>query len=238
LRFGAEPEVYARAKVALEELADAKADKMDLALATRAAVDGELARARELLTALAQKSPRDVDVAVVRGELELRAKDPKAAIAVWNTAAGLEKSARTLFGIARAQVAAGATDVATKAANDVLAANPNHVGAKLLLAESICQSKKDEAAATKLLSAVLENPVLAGPEERIEAKSLFGEIHLNRGRVSLAEASFDEAIKIAESIKTNARAARALGGLGEALFRAGRYSQAIARFKAAAQADP
>ncbi|HVU04925.1 MAG TPA: tetratricopeptide repeat protein [Polyangiaceae bacterium] len=238
LRFGAEPQVYARAKVALEELADAKADKMDLALAARAAVDGELARGRELLTALSQRSPRDVDVAVVRGELELRAKDPKAALAAWTTANGLEKSARTLFGLARSQIAAGDGDAASRTAGDVLAANPNHIGAKLLLAEVTWQSKHDEAAATKLLDDVIKNFALAGPEESIEAKSLVGEIHLNRGRVSLAEAAFDEAIKIAESIKLNARAARALGGLGEALFRAGRYSQAIARFKAAAQADP
>ena len=47
-----------------------------------------------------------------------------------------------------------------------------------------------------------------------------------------------EAIKIAEQLKAGSLAARALGGLGEALFRAGRYSQAIARYKTAAQADP
>jgi predicted Zn finger-like uncharacterized protein len=238
LRFGAEPEVYARAKVALEELADVGGDKVQLARATKASVDGEIARARALLVALAQKSPRDVDVAVVRGEVELKARDPKSALAAWTTAATLEKSPRTAYGLARAQMALGDLPAARGLAEEVLRANSRHVGARLLLAESAWKTKRDEAVATKLLEEILRAPEFAGPEERIDVQTLFGEIHLNRGRISQAETSFDEAIKLAELIKTNARAARALSGLGEALFRAGRYSQAIARFKTAAQADP
>jgi predicted Zn finger-like uncharacterized protein len=238
LRFGAEPEVYARAKVGLEELADSSADKLQLARATKAAVDGEIARARQMLGGLSQKSPRDVDVAVVRGETELKARDPKAALAAWTTAAALERSARTSYGLARAEIALGDAAAARKLADDVLRVNPRHVGARLLIAESVWKTKRDEVLATKLLEEIQKASEYAGPEERIDAQTLFGEIHLNRGRVSQAEKSFDAAIKLAELIKTTAKAARALSGLGEALFRAGRYSQAIARFKAGAQADP
>lgn len=238
LRFGSEPEVYARAKVGLEELADSTADKVDLARAAKAAVDGEIARARQLLGVLSQKSPRDIDVAVVRGEMELKARDANAALAAWTTAAAIEKSARTSYGLARAQIALGDTAAARKLADEVLRVNPRHVGARLLIAESVWKTKRDEVLATKLLEEIEKGSENAGPEERIDVQTLFGEIHLNRGRVSQAEKSFDAAIKLAELIKTTAKAARALGGLGEALFRAGQYSQAIARFKAGAQADP
>jgi tetratricopeptide (TPR) repeat protein len=239
LRFGGESDIYARAKVSLEELAGAHGvDKVELAQATKAAVDGEVARSRQLLGSLARSSPKDIDVAVVRGELELKARDAQAAVVAWKAAAALEKSARTAYGLGRAMLAAGDVPAGQKLAEQAIQANPNHVGARLLLAEAIWSTKRDDAVATKLIDEILRGAQYAGPEERIEAQTLLGEIHLNRGRVTQAEAAFGEAIKIAEVLKASARAARALGGLGEALFIAGRYSQAIARFKAAAQADP
>src|SRR5205814_7482068 len=118
-----------------------------------------------------------------------------------------EKSARTAYGLARASLLSGNAEAAQKLAQDSLTANPRHIGARLLIAEVAWRDRRDEAAATKLLGEVQEAVSLAGPEERIEEKSLFGEIHLNRGRVTQAEESFEDAIKIAESIKTNARAA-------------------------------
>jgi tetratricopeptide (TPR) repeat protein len=239
LRFGSDPETYAHSKVALEELTGGSdVDKLELAKATRAAVDGETAAARELLTALQQKAPKDIDAAVVRGEVELRAKDPAGAVAAWTLAKDIEKSARTSYGLARAEFAANKVPEAQKLVDETLAQNPKHVGARFLSAEILWATKRDDPGASKLLDDILKVPAAAGPEERIDALTLLGQIHLNRGRISQAEQSFGDAIKIAEVIKTNAKASRALSGLGEALFRAARYSQAIARFKAAVQADP
>ena len=238
LRFGQEPDVYAQGKVALEELSEANdVDKVELARATKAAADGQLARARDALSRLAAKAPNDVDVAVARGEVELRARDANAAVAAWTAAGKLENGARSLFGLARAKVVAGDVPGAEKLAAQVLAANPRHVGARLLLAKTKWTTNRDETAATKYLGEVLAASADAGPEERIEAETFLGEIDLNRGRVSQAEEAFGEAVKIADKVKASAKGARALSGLGEALFRAARYSQAIARFKAAAQAD-
>jgi tetratricopeptide (TPR) repeat protein len=239
LRFGSESELYARSKVVLEELADSNGvDKLQLALAAKAGADNEVAKARQLLDNLAAASPKDIDVAVTRGEVELRARNAAAALTAWKKAATLEKSARTAYGLARATLLGGDLAGAQKLAHDALTANPRHVGARVLLAETVWSSKRDEPEATRMLREALADPALGGPEERLEAQTLFGEIHLARGRMTQAEEAFNESIKVAEGLKSSARAARALVGLGETLFRAARYSQAIARFKTAAQADP
>jgi tetratricopeptide (TPR) repeat protein len=239
LRFGGDPSIYAKAKVTTDELADMQGvDELDLARAGKAAVDGELARARQLLDRLAQTQPKNVDVRAVRGEVELRAHDQAAAVATWKAAVDAEKSPRTLYGLARATLSAGDGPGAEKLADQVLAMNPHHIGARVLLAENAWTRRHDEPAATKVLDEVQKDLALAGPEERIVTQTLLGEIHMSRGRMSQAEQAFGEAIKTAEQLKASALAARALGGLGEAMFRAGRYSQAIARFKAAAQSDP
>jgi tetratricopeptide (TPR) repeat protein len=239
LRFGADPSVYAKAKVTLDELAEVKSfEQLELARASKAAVDGELALARQLLDGLAQSDPKNIDVRATRGEVELHARDAAAALTAWKAAVDVEKTPRALYGLGRATLASGDGPGAQKLAEQVLALNPHHVGARLLLATDAWSGQHDEPRATKLLDDVQKDIALAGPEERIVTQTLLGEIHLSRGRMSQAEAAFGEAIKTADMLKANALAARALGGLGEALFRAGRYSQAIARYKAASQADP
>ena len=130
--------MYARAKVSLEELADANGiEKVELARAAKAAADGQLARARQALDGLSNSNPRDSDVAVLRGEVELHARDPKAAVAAWSAAAAIEKSARTTFGLARASQLAGDARAAQKLAQETLRLNPAHVGA-LQLVPPIC----------------------------------------------------------------------------------------------------
>lgn len=65
----------------------------------------------------------------------------------------------------------------------------------------------------------------------IELNTLIGDLHLGRSRVSQAEAAYNAALAI------NPNVVRALRGLGEVLFRQGRYSEAAARFEAATRAD-
>lgn len=233
LRFGAQPELHAQAKVLLDELSDAEdVDRLRLARATKEAADGQLARARQMLGALASASPKSIDVAVVQAEVELRARDHEAALASWTRAGKLETSARTAFGLARAQLAAGDIEAARASAARALDLNPEHVGSRILLAKIAWSTSQDEARATTLLQAVIDAAKRASPDELVQAQTLLGTIHLDRGRISHAEKAFSEALKI------DPKAAQALSGFGGALYKAGRYSQALARFKAAAQADP
>jgi tetratricopeptide (TPR) repeat protein len=219
-------------RVLLDELAESTSDKLALARAAQSAVEGQLARARKQLERLAASAPRDMDVAIVAAEVELRARDHAAAMVAWKKAAELEKSARTSFGLARAALSGGDRKLAQKYADATLAKNPEHVGARILSAEIVWQTKGDEDAATKLLEEATKDPKRASPDELVQAYTLLGEIHLTRGRISQAEEALGKALKL------NPKAARALGGFGDALYKAGRYSQALARFKAATQADP
>ncbi|HEY3665010.1 MAG TPA: tetratricopeptide repeat protein [Polyangiaceae bacterium] len=232
LRFGSDSEVHARASVLLAELAE-HADTAYVALArcAQAAAEGQIARAKQLFDSLPQ-SPNDPDQAILRGEIALRAGDPKAAALAWEQAVAAQKNARSVYGLARANYAAGNTTAAAAAAHDALAQNPNHVGARILLARISGATRSGEAEALRLLGSVTKDANLASPDEVVSAQTLLGDIHLARSRMSQAEAAYSEALKI------NPKAARALNGLGDALYRAGRYSEAQARFEASTQADP
>ena len=168
----------------------------------------------------------------MHGEIALRTGDPKAAVRAWQEAVRAQKSPRSAFGLARASYAAGDTTAAVAAARDALAQNPNHVGARILLARIGSATRSGEAEAVRLLGSITQSAAAASPDELVSAQTLLGDIHLARSRMSQAEAAYNEALKI------NPKAARALNGLGDALYRAGRFSEAQARFEASTQADP
>ncbi|HWZ88417.1 MAG TPA: tetratricopeptide repeat protein, partial [Polyangiaceae bacterium] len=232
LRFGSDPAMHARASVLLDELADhAEEHYVPMARAARAAAEGQIARAKQLFEALSPGAG-DAEQAFLRGEIALRSGDPKAAAAVWQQAAATQKSPRSAFGLARANYAAGDSKGAEAAARDALAQNPKHVGARILLARISSATRSGEAEALSLLGQVASDAKTASPDEIVSAQTLLGDIHLARSRMSQAEAAYGEALKI------NPKAARALNGLGDALYRAGRYSEAQARFEASTQADP
>ncbi|MGC4092216.1 MAG: tetratricopeptide repeat protein [Polyangiaceae bacterium] len=232
LRFGADSELHARAKVLLDEFeGQGEIADLELARAGRAATDGDLPRARQLLSGALGRAAGDLDALALSGEVELRARDAAAALAVWQTLDQKEPSARSKFGLARARYAAGDVAGAEQAAKAVLAANPDHVGAKILLARIASATQGREPEAIGWLEKANKDPARASADERVLASTQLGDIHLGRSRISKAEAAYTEALKI------DPKAARALIGIGEALFRAGRYSEAQARFEAGAQAD-
>jgi cellulose synthase operon protein C len=232
LRFGSDPAIHARASVLLDELADhTDVRYVPVARAARAAAEGQIARAKQLFDGLPLNAG-DPDQALLRGEIALRAGDAKAATAVWQAVASAHKSPRAAFGLARASYAAGDVKAAAVAAREALTQNPNHVGARILLARIGSAARSGEADALSLLGAVTKDAKSASPDEIVSAQTLLGDIHLARSRMSQAEAAYAEALKI------NPKAARALNGLGDALYRAGRYSEAQARFEASTQADP
>ena len=233
LRFGADAEAHARGKVLLDELASRDdVAYLELARAARAGVDGQLARARQGVATVLARSRNDADALALSGEVELKAHDPKAALAAWQALGQAENSARAHFGVARARFSADDVKGAEGEAKAVLERNPAHVGAKILLARIAAESSGREAEAIRWLDQIAKAPERASADERVSASTLLGEIHLGRSRISRAEAAFTEALRI------NPKAARALMGLGETLYRAGRYSEAQARFEAGAQADP
>ncbi|HEX2672880.1 MAG TPA: tetratricopeptide repeat protein, partial [Polyangiaceae bacterium] len=233
LRFGADGAIHARGSVLLDELAEhPDTPYVPLARCARAAAEGQIARAKQLFDSLPAATAGDPDRAFLYGEIALRAGEPKAAVTAWQQAVRAQKSPRSAFGLARASHAAGDAIAAAAAARDALAQNPNHVGARILLARISSASRTGESEALSLLGAITKNPSQASPDELVNAQTLFGDIHLTRSRMSQAEAAYNEALKI------NPKAARALNGLGDALYRAGRFSEAQARFEASTQADP
>ncbi len=232
LRFGVDAPVRARAKVLLDELAEVDAAPyLALARAARAAAEGQIPRARSMVQTLEQKSPRDPDVLVLKGELLLREADAKA-VAAWEAAGKVEPSARTAYGLSRAKYATGDFAAAEKLARQTLDKNKDHVGARILLARILSATRGNETVATSLLEGIIKAPEKASQQELVSAQTQLGDIHLSRSRISLAEAAYGAALKV------DPKASRALAGLGEAIFRAGRFSEALARFEAAGQADP
>jgi len=232
LRFGGDAPTHARAAVLLSELAaENDVDMLALARAAQAAADGQIAKARQLL-GVAEAGGKSLESAMLRAELELRAKDVKAALAAWEAAKAYGDTPRLEFGLARARLAAGDEKGARAAAEAVLLKHPGHVGARVLSARLSSGSRDQESRALSLLESVIKDGKNASPEELVQAYTLLGTVHLGRSRISAAESAFGEALKI------NPKAARALVGLGDSLYRAGRYSEAQARFEAAAAADP
>ncbi|MEI9951035.1 MAG: zinc-ribbon domain-containing protein [Pseudomonadota bacterium] len=211
LRFGSDPAIHARGSVLLDELAEHPETRyVALARCARAAAEGQMARAKQLFDGLPQGAPGDPDQAFLHGEIALRAGDPKAAAKVWEQAVRVQKSPRSAFGLARASYAAGDALAAAASARDALAQNPNHVGARILLARISSASRSGEAEALRLLDSIAKSPGAASPDELVNAQTLLGDIHLARSRMSQAEAAYNEALKI------NPKAARALNGLGDA----------------------
>ncbi len=232
LRFGTESATHARASVLLSELAEeTDVDMLELARAAQAAADGQIAKARQLLTA-AEARGKSAESALLRAELELRAKDVKAGLVAWEAAKQYGDTPRLKYGLARAKLAAGDEAGAAAEADAVLAKHPQHVGARVLAARLSSGSRDKEARALTLLQGVIKDSRNASPEELVQAYTLLGNVHLGRSRISAAESAFSEALKI------NPKASRALVGLGDSLYRAGRYSEAQARFEAGAAADP
>jgi tetratricopeptide (TPR) repeat protein len=146
---------------------------------------------------------------------------------------------RVAFGLARALLGLGQPEAARAQATRTLELNPEHVGAPILMLEAHrgLQNASDKAApdtsgAEELLSLVLRVLPRASPGEAALAHSVLGELHLSQGRTGPAQQAFEEALAIDRNLP------RALIGLGETLHLAGRHSEALARFEAAARAEP
>jgi tetratricopeptide (TPR) repeat protein len=233
LRFGASPERNSRAKVLLVQLAGrTDVGGLELAEAARAADERNLTRAHQRIDDLRRSNPKRVEVLILSAQIEMLDRRPGQSLVYWREVEASEHSARSAYGSATAELALGQTDASEQSARTALARQSRHVGARLLLARIAMDKRGDADAAEKLLNEVQSNVADASPAELVSTYTMLGDLNLSRSRISLAEAVYSKALA------SDPRCSGALRGLGEALYRAGRFSEALARFEAAVQADP
>ncbi len=238
VRFGADTTRASRAKQIVGDLTAASPDAkyLDVALAAQAAEGGDVDRARKGLDAAAQRYAADpilIDVSLLRGDLELGAKDPAAAAVAFKKALSLTADARPHYGLARAYDLLGDAVNAKKEIDATLAVSPLHPGALTLRARRR-SATVDETSALKDLSTVLDGPARAkaSPTELSNAYAAKAWVSLERGAASDARDAFGQAVKL------DPRNVAALNGEGRLLLSEGRYTEAMARFDTALQFDP
>lgn len=206
-----------------------------LALAAEDTLGGQLARAKQSVDKVLEQSPDDVDASVLAGEIALRSKDPAAASAAFSKAIQVHRSARTLYGLARAQMAAGKTAEAEATAKNVLELSKTHVGARILVATVANLTTGRDAEALTLLQEVTKDKDVrpaASQLELVDAYVQLGRVQLTASRITQAQEAYSEALKI------DPQSVDALVGSGELFYRSGRFSEAEARFESALRADP
>jgi tetratricopeptide (TPR) repeat protein len=237
VRFGPDATRASRAREVVSELAavGSPVQYLDVALAAQAAQSGELDRARKALDGASRRElgdPVQLEVAHLRGNVELAARDGAAALAAFRHAIELSNDARAHFGLARAHDLLGDGANARKELAATLAASPQHPGALTLRARSK-SLPVDEGQALQDLAAVLDGPgrAKASPNELSDAYAARAWVNLERGAASDARDAFSEAVKI------NPRNVDALNGEGRLLLNEGRYTEALARFDTALQVD-
>lgn len=224
VRFGREGASYARAKVLLDALEGENATDVPHLRLARLARDAANGKPGEAAKAL--RGDRDFDGAVLAGEATLLQGDGRAALDAWTLATKSQDSPRTAFGLARAHLQLEQSKEALQLAERVIEGNPDHVGARLLVARLRLEERSRDAALAADLEGIAAGEV-ASRGERVEALNLLGALHLARSRVSKAEETFTKALQLqADSLE-------ALRGLGDTMFAAGRFSEALARYEAA-----
>jgi tetratricopeptide (TPR) repeat protein len=237
VRFGADPSRPSHLKQLIAELPPNEPVKyLDVASAAQAAADGDLDKARRGLEAASKRDPADpiqVEVALLRGNVELAGHDAAAALAAFKHALELSGDARAHFGLARAYVLQGDPTSARKEVDATLTTSPLHPGA-LILRARMKGVKVDETQALADLGKVIDGPARAqaAPDELSRAYAAKAWVDLDRGAASEAREAFAQAVKL------NPRNLEALNGEGRLLLSEGRFTEALTRFDTALQYDP
>jgi cellulose synthase operon protein C len=237
-RFGSDPARVSHVRQLMSELPpDATPKYLDVAVAAQAAADGDLDKARRGLTAASLSDtgdPIQLDVALLRGGVELAARDVGSATAAFKHAVELSGGdARGHFGLAQAYDLAGDPSGARKEVEATLALSPQHPGA-LTLRARMKGTPIDQTQALSDLAKVLDVPenAKASPDELSKAYAARAWIHLDRGAASEARDAFTQAVNL------NPRNVEALNGEGRLLLSEGRFTEALTRFDTALQYDP
>jgi tetratricopeptide (TPR) repeat protein len=236
VRFGPDTSRAPRAKQLLAEVPAKEPVKyLEVAQAAQLAADGEIDKARKVLEAADRTYEGDPirnEVSLLRGDIELAARDATAALAAYKRALEVLNDARAHFGLARAYDLAGDAANARKEIEATLATSPQHPGA-LTLRARMKSAPVEESQSLRDLATVLEGPARAkaSPSELSNAYAARAWVSLERGAASEAREAFAQAVKL------NPRNVEALGGEGRLLLSEGRYTEALSRFDTAMQAD-
>jgi tetratricopeptide (TPR) repeat protein len=237
VRFGNDPGRAPRSKQLVGELAQEKeVAYLDVAQAALQAEGGDASKARAALDAASKRYPGDpvlAEIALLRGEIELAAKDSAAAVTAFKQALAIAPDARAHFGLARGYDGLGDATNCAKEIDATLVVTPLHPGALTLRARRK-SAVVDETAALKDLATVLDGAAKAkaSPMELSAAYAARAWVNLERGSASEARDAFGQAVKL------DPRNVAALNGEGRLLLNEGRYTEALARFDTALQFDP
>ncbi|MBS2012115.1 MAG: zinc-ribbon domain-containing protein [Deltaproteobacteria bacterium] len=237
-RFGANPERGAKAKTFISDIPPGEtAPYLAAANAAQEAAAGEWEKAKASIAAAQAKEPKDgiqMDLTILRGEVALAERDYATALTSFTEATKTQNTARAQFGLARTYYAMKQLSKAKPAVDAVLAASPQHAGGRTLRALLTWEMQRDDGAAMKDLSSVLDANArkTEGPNEISTALAAKGWIMLARDRATDARAAFDEAVKI------DNRNVTALVGQGEVLYADNRFTEALTRFDEAVTKDP
>ncbi len=230
LRFGASSSVSAQGEVLLNGLAEAERNTRFLQLArlTRKAAGGA---SKEVATSSTRLLSQGPDFARVVGEAALNSGQAETAANAWKIVLDVGKNPAAHFGMARAMTLLKKADEARLHIDATLEKNPQHAGARLLLAEIQLREREKDGSIVKSLKPLSEGKG-ASPGEQVQALVILGDLHLSRSRIKKAETVFTQALKL------NSGSAPAQRGLAQALFDSGRYTEALTRFEASLQRDP
>jgi predicted Zn finger-like uncharacterized protein len=238
VRFGADPARAARVSTFLTDMpTDTPVPYLFAAQAAQVAQSGDWAKAKSAVETAVAKEPKDGiqhELSILKGEIALAQKDSAGALAAFNAAHASGSSARTFFGIARAEFMGKQLPKAREAVDNVLKASPNHAGALTLRGQLVWELQRDDVAAMKDLATVLDaqNRKSLGTAELSYALAAKGWIMFARDHAGEARTAFDEAVKV------DPRNVSALVGQGEVLYADGRHTEALTRFDEAGQKDP
>ncbi len=234
VRFGHDTDRDPRAKQWLAELKDSDAKYLAFAQAAQDASLGDWPKARAGLEKALKRDagdPIQQDIALLRGEVELGAKDAAAAQTAFKNALALGATPRVHFGLARTAMLAGDYKTAKDEIDVVLGESPTHAGALLLRSDIHWNRDQDEKAAIDDLATALDVKTGASNGDRTQAYARRGWIHAARGRAGDARGDFEQALKL------DSRNVAALVGQGEVFYNEGRYTEALSRFETAVQTD-
>jgi len=143
-----------------------EAEKLDAAgiaardrLANLYAQRNEVKKTQQLVDEVLANSPRDTDALILRGDIELSNKDPKAAIADLRTVLRDQpNSVGVLRTLARAHLANGESAIAEETMRRALEAAPKDPGVRLDLAQLLAQLGKTDQAKTIVAEVVKDQP--------------------------------------------------------------------------------
>ncbi len=176
-----------------------EAPNMDTARAASFLVKGDAKAALDASRSDASQLGR-----LVQGEAAFLVGDAKAALAAYQGAATKDKNARTQWGLARGLLlAAGAADEKTQAVVDaVLAASPNHLGARVLKAHALEVQGDEEKALQLLEEATGERKTESGhtikgsAQGKSDAWTAYGQLMAKKRNRPKARRAFERALDL------------------------------------------